>query len=108
MAAALVGALCLVGIALAASPPREWRQYPGIEYYEFDLPTDYQVPAEWTFARLMYPPYDTYRAFRRSWRSDWQTGGTSWTIDYPKERTGTSWRWCGGSPPSTRAPSSSP
>jgi uncharacterized protein DUF4159 len=84
VAAALASALCLVGIALAASPPREWRQYPGVEYYDYELPTDYQVPAEWTFARLMYPPYDTYRSFRRSWRSDWQTGGTSWTIDYPR------------------------
>jgi hypothetical protein len=75
LAAAAVG-LCLVGIALAAAPPKEFRQYPGVEYYDFELPPDYRVPAEWTFGRLMYPP--------QGWRSDWEYGGTSWTIDYPR------------------------
>jgi hypothetical protein len=68
--------LCLVGIAFAASPPREFRQYAALEYYDFPLPPDFRVPAEWTFARLMYPPL--------GWRQDWQGGGTSWTIDYPR------------------------
>jgi hypothetical protein len=76
----VLSALCLVGIALAASPPKEWREYPGVEYGENDveLPADYKVPAEWTFARLMYP--------EAGWqhRGDWQYGYTSWTIDYPK------------------------
>ncbi len=83
LAGALVGVLCLAGIALAATPPREFRQYPGMEYYDFELPTDYNVPAEWTFARLMYPQYGPYRNFRRGF-SDWQYGGTTWTIDYPR------------------------
>src|SRR6185369_2881308 len=50
---AAAAALCLVGIALAA--PRPFRQYPGVEYYDFELPTDYQTAGEWSFARLMYP-----------------------------------------------------
>jgi hypothetical protein len=82
LAGALAFALSLAGIALAATPPREFRQYPGMEYYDFELPTDYNVPAEWTFARLMYPQYGPYRNFRRF--SDWQFGGTTWTIDYPR------------------------
>jgi hypothetical protein len=65
-----------VGLALAATPPKEFRQYPGVEYYDFELPPDYLVPAEWTFGRLMYPPL--------GWRSDWEYGSTSWTIDYPR------------------------
>jgi Domain of unknown function (DUF4159) len=75
-ALAFAAALCLVGIALAASPPKPFRQYAAVEYYDFPLPPDYLVPAEWTFARLMYPPL--------GWRSDWEYGGTSWTIDYPR------------------------
>ena len=61
---------------LAASPPKPFREYPGVRYYEFELPPDFRVPAEWTFARLMYPPL--------GWRSDWENGSTSWTIDYPR------------------------
>lgn len=81
-AAALGIALCLVGIALAS--PKPWQQFPGVEYDDFELPTDYQVPAEWTFARLMYPPYDEYSSVRRGRNSDWEYGYTTWTIDYPR------------------------
>jgi hypothetical protein len=74
--AALVAGVCLVSAAMA--DPLPWRQYPGVEYSHFDsdLPTDYRTPAEWVFARLMYPS--------RGWGSAWQYGRTSWTIDYPK------------------------
>jgi len=72
---AAAAALCLVGLALAA--PRPFREYPGVEYDNFELPPDYQQPAEWTFARLMYPTY--------GWRrDDWKSGATNWTIDYPR------------------------
>jgi hypothetical protein len=85
--AALIGvaaSLCLVGIAIAASPPRAWREYSGMEYLNGDvpLPPDYMVPAEWTFGRLMYPPYRGYMRYGGSF-GDWKAGGTSWTIDYP-------------------------
>jgi hypothetical protein len=66
--------LCLVGLAVAA--PRPFRQYPGVEYYDFELPTDFRAPAEWVFARLMYPSL--------GWGGEWQFGSTSWTIDYPR------------------------
>jgi hypothetical protein len=52
-----------------------------MEYEEFPLPADYQEPAEWTFARLMYPPFygNRYRLM-----GNWTQGGTTWTIDYPR------------------------
>ena len=71
---ALLAGLLVVGVALA--DPMKWREYPGVEYYGFELPTDFRRPAEWTFARLMYPSI--------GWGGTWQNGGTSWTIDYPK------------------------
>jgi hypothetical protein len=70
---AAAAALCLAGIAFAAKP---FREYPGFEYDDFERPTDYLVPAEWTFARLMYPTI--------GWGDEWLHGGTSWTIDYPR------------------------
>ncbi len=70
----LAAALCLAGLAFAS--PKPFQQYPGVEYFDFELPTDYLDPAEWTFARLMYPSL--------GWGSEWRFGGTSWTIDYPR------------------------
>ena len=45
--------LALVVCTLFAQRP--FRQYPAWEYYTFPLPGDWNVPGEWTFARLMYP-----------------------------------------------------
>ena len=72
--AALLVAAGLAGAAFA--DPLPFRVYPGIEYFDYDLPTDYRQPAEWVFGRLMYPSID--------WAGGWQNGGTSWTIDYPR------------------------
>ena len=35
---------------------RPFRQYPGVEYFNFELTPDWQQKGEWTFARLMFPP----------------------------------------------------
>jgi hypothetical protein len=79
--AAVVAAAALC--AFASADPLPFRQYLGLEYYDFPLPHDYDEPAEWAFARLMYPPAANNRyGFR--WGSDWARGGTSWTIDYPR------------------------
>lgn len=79
LACLFVGSLLLVGTLWAS--PRPFQQYPGLEYYDFPLPHDYRVPAEWTFARLMYPPHSSAR-----WGSQafWAEGRSSWTIDYPR------------------------
>lgn len=61
---------------MALADPLPWRQYPGVEYFDYELPTDYREPAEWVFARLMYP--------QMGWGSQWEHGSTSWTIDYPR------------------------
>ena len=75
---ALTGALFSVLYA-----QRAFRQYPSIEGYSesMPLPVDWQRPAEWTFARLMYPPgpLNGYRGRD----SDWHEGRSLWTQDYP-------------------------
>jgi hypothetical protein len=80
----VVGLMC-VGCSLYAFQ-EPWRQYPAWEYIDFPVPSDYQVKAEWVFARLMYPtwhqPFD--RQFRPLPVSEWIHGNTNWTIDYPR------------------------
>lgn len=73
-------------LACAVFAQKPFREYPAWEYNNFPLPPDYQVPGEWTFARLMYPTYH----IPIDWQSvhslgrDWRTGYTNWTIDYPR------------------------
>ena len=59
--------LILAGLLISAVfAQRAFRQYPSVEYGEsIPLPMDWSHPAEWTFARLMYPPgpLDGYAAF---------------------------------------------
>lgn len=74
---AAIAGLCLVGVALA--DPLPFREYFAAEYGDgryLKLPPDYRDPAEWVFGRLMYP--------EAGWGGQWQLGGTSWTIDYPR------------------------
>ena len=51
-------------------------------YLGFSVPPDYQQPAEFVLARLMYPPHP-YGMFGMGW-GDWLHGRTSWTNDYPR------------------------
>jgi hypothetical protein len=71
--------LAVVGVLLAQRP---FREYPGIEYNDFPLPSDYKERTEWAFARLMYPSAPTARFSR--YGADWREGLTSWTQDYPR------------------------
>jgi Domain of unknown function (DUF4159) len=59
-----------------------FREYPGVEYQRFTLPNDWREPAEWVFARLMYPALPNAWGFRGS--DDWTRGAANWTIDYPR------------------------
>ena len=76
-----------VGVALLSllHAQRPFREYPGVEYNDFPIPSDWQEKTEWAFARLMYPPafgvHGRYGRFR-NW--PWQQGRSSWTIDYPR------------------------
>jgi hypothetical protein len=71
----------------ALTAQRPFREFPGNEYEVFPLPPDYQDNAEWSFARLMYPPANVGRGgfgggYR--FRGAWQQGRSSWTTDYPR------------------------
>src|ERR1700761_6831905 len=72
--------LSLVSVLYAQRP---FREYPSVEYGYMQLPSDYKVPAEWSFARLMFPggPNDGYRG---RFDGDWREGMTLWTQDYPR------------------------
>ncbi len=76
--AVFVLGLSVLGGLYAFQKP--FRQYPAWEYIDFPVPPDWNIPAEWTFARLMYPsaPYS-----QRPW-ANWLNGESNWTIDYPR------------------------
>jgi hypothetical protein len=64
---------------------RAFREYPAWEYSDFPKPDDWQVPGEWAFARLMYPPIaGGGGGWRRRGSFDWREGYSNWTIDYPR------------------------
>jgi hypothetical protein len=80
LGALLAGCLLLIGTVYAIQP---FREYPGVEYNNFPLPSDYQEKTEWVFARLMYPPVSRlYGGF--SFYGDWREGASNWTMDYPR------------------------
>jgi len=61
---------------------RPFRQFPGVEYYTFELTPDWQEKAEWAFARLMFPPGPLNGYAGRD--AEWHTGISLWTQDYPR------------------------
>jgi hypothetical protein len=74
--------LAILGGSLGAlhAFQKPFREYPGLEYNDFPLPADYQKPAEYVFARLMYPQIrgGNFRG------GNWRTGYSMWTQDYPR------------------------
>jgi hypothetical protein len=75
-------ALLLPAASLLCAFQLPFRQYPGVEYENFPLPNDWREPAEWTFARLMYPAIPNAWGFRGN--AAWTQGSANWTIDYPR------------------------
>ncbi|HJT89826.1 MAG TPA: DUF4159 domain-containing protein [Bryobacteraceae bacterium] len=77
----------LVVLGTLAALPAPFREYPGTEYRigDIPLPPDWNQPAEWAFARLMYPPtrYGPFGRFRFG-GGNWTLGLSSWTQDYPR------------------------
>ena len=47
------------------------------------LPDDWKRPAEWTFARLMFPP-GPLDGYAGRFDGDWRQGLSLWTQDFPK------------------------
>ena len=70
---------------MAAVPvQRAFREYPSVEYgRSVPLPPNWDRPAEWTFARLMYPP-GPLDGYRGRFNGPWQQGLSLWTQDYPR------------------------
>jgi len=62
---------------------RPFRQFPGVEYSNFELTPDWQEKTEFTFARLMFPGgwNDGYRG---RFDGDFRLGLSLWTQDYPR------------------------
>src|SRR5208282_1987210 len=60
-----------------------FRQLPGVEYFSFELTPDWQVPGEWTFARLMFPPGPN-DGYAGRFDGDFRQGLSLWTQDYPR------------------------
>jgi len=80
---AVGGALMFFGVTYAFQKP--WREYPATEYNNFPLPPDYQVPAEWTFARLMFPGGGPEAdGYYPRFQGDYRHGLSLWTQDYPR------------------------
>ncbi len=76
-------AFALLGTLYAFQKP--FHQYPGVEYFEFETPPDWQQKTEWAFARLMFPPgwNDGYSSTGR-FTGDYHKGLSLWTQDYPR------------------------
>ncbi len=74
--------LGLSALGVLCAVQREFREFPGFEYEAYPLPPDYRKPAEWVFARLMYPsvPFSDHGPAN----PDWVHGRASWTMDYPR------------------------
>jgi hypothetical protein len=74
----------LMAVATAVYAAREFRQYYSLEQQadQVELPEDWQKPAGFVVARLMYP--NGRRGFGRGGGGDWREGGTSWAVDYPR------------------------
>ena len=73
---ALLGAFGAWGVLHAQKP---FKEYPGFEYTNFEVPPDANVPHEWTRARLKYTQYGGGGFGRRGFG-----GGNRWTMDYPR------------------------
>src|SRR3954468_11688163 len=76
----LAGVVIGAGFAQHAFP-----QYPSVEYGAMGvpLPADWSRQAEWTFARLMFPP-GPLDGYRGRYDGPWQEGLSLWTQDYPR------------------------
>jgi hypothetical protein len=79
----MVGGVLALGWSLYAFQD-PFRTYPAWEYNDFPIPSDWKTPAEWTFARLMYPSSHIQIDWQFRPYYDWREGNTNWTIDYPR------------------------
>jgi hypothetical protein len=85
---AWVVAALLMAVATAVYAAREFRVYRSFEAQAdlAPLPDDWDKPAGFVVARLMYPDGRGFGGFGRGFGrgGDWREGGTSWAVDYPR------------------------
>jgi hypothetical protein len=74
-------ALICLGTLFGFQKP--FRQYHGVEYYQFETPPDWQQPGEFVFARMMFPGGANDGYYPR-FQGDWRLGLSLWTQDYPR------------------------
>jgi hypothetical protein len=78
----------LMVVATTVYAEREFRIYYSFEQQAdyTELPDDWQKPAGFVVARLMYPSgFGGFGGFgRRGGGGDWREGGTTWAVDYPR------------------------
>jgi hypothetical protein len=88
----LPATLMLASLATVAYAAREFRVYLSLEAQaeRAPLPEDWEKPAEFVVARLMYPGHVGDLTgmgggfFFGRGRGDWRDGGTAWAVDYPR------------------------
>jgi hypothetical protein len=80
----LVCGFVLAGVLFAFQRP--FREFTGVEYRlgEIPLPPDYQEKTEFAFARLMYPPGEGGINGYYGRDSEWHSGNSDWTQDFPR------------------------
>ena len=74
------GAAALAGTLFAFQLP--FREYPGVTYSVFPLPSDASVKGEFVFGRLMYP--EIRGRDSPSVNTAWKHAKSIWTQDYPR------------------------
>ncbi len=80
-----LSACALVSFGTLYAFQKPFRQYPGVEYPEFDTPVDYQQPGEFVFARMMFPGGGPgIDGYYPRFQGDWRQGMSLWTQDYPR------------------------
>ena len=73
----------VASLAILCAFQSPFRQFPGVEYEDFEIPPDWNQSAEWAFARLMYPPGPN-DGYAGRFDGDWREGLSLWTQDYPR------------------------
>src|ERR1700754_1020432 len=77
-------AMALLFVPAVPYAQKAFRVYYGLEGDDYlaELPDDFEMPAEFVIARLMFPSNGIGPG---SWSGgDWRQGGTSWAVDYPR------------------------
>jgi hypothetical protein len=76
--------LGVCGVSALVAFQRPFREFPGVEYRNFERPPDWQEQTEWAFARLMFPGgwNDGYKPYR--FQGDYHLGLSLWTQDFPR------------------------